>query len=184
MHLIGSFLHAVRQIYWLQHCKRLANWLVCWFIGWCGSGVSYSDTCVYCLLLFLWPGLRVSPVPQPAVPLHSQRCQCAKFCPRSHKHPLPPAETSDRCRCGGREKKKKKVVLRLSFCWSLSLSISISQLFNCLFAFGIGFRLSCLRGFIAWSNKLSCLSISLVMSVDHNMAGLRAMMRLMFLQKH
>ena len=30
------------------------------------------------------------------------------------------------------------------------------NLFNCLFAFGIGFRLSCLRGFIAWSNKFNC----------------------------
>ena len=115
--------YSVRQIYWLQHCKRLADWLVCSFIGWCGLGVSYNDTCVYCLLLFLWPGLRVSPIPQPAVSLHSQRCQRAKFCPRSHKHPLPPAETSDWCHCGGREKKKKKVVLRLSFCWSLSLSL-------------------------------------------------------------
>ena len=54
------------------------------------------------LWLFLWPGLCVPSLPQPAVPFHSQRCQCAKLCPGGHKHPLPPTKASDWCNCGGK----------------------------------------------------------------------------------
>ena len=47
------------------------------------------------------------------------------------------------------------------FCRGFHVNLS-----NCLFAFGIGFRLSWLRGFIAWSNKFYCHCHSLSLSLS------------------